>query len=127
MPNIAAICGALLFALGPIFYFLGEPGHRSPTAFIPSLFGVFILAFGLAAKTPSRTKAAMHGAVGFAFLGLLGSLMGAKKWPLILTGQTELVARPLAAWSQLLMFAICLVFVVLSVNWFIKNRRAKSN
>lgn len=124
MPNVAALCGALLFALGPLFYSLAETGHRSPTAFIPSLFGIFILAFGLAAKNPARTKAAMHGAVGFAFLGVLGSLRGLPKWPKILTGQA--VDTPLAAWSTLLMFGICLFFVLVSVNWFIKNRRAKA-
>jgi hypothetical protein len=124
MPNLAVLCGALLIALGPVFFFLGDSSHRSPTAFIPSLFGIFILAFGLAAKAPSRTKAAMHGAVGFALLGLLGSLRGLPKWPKILTGQP--VETPLAAWSTLLMFAICLFFMVSSVKWFIANRRAKA-
>ncbi len=122
MPQTAVLFGAMLFALGPIFYFLGEPGARSPTAFIASLIGVFIVAFGLAAKDPSRLKAGMHGAAAFGVLGLLGSVMSAPKWPKILTGQE--VSRPLAAWEQLLMFAICLIFVTLCVKSFSKTRRA---
>ncbi len=122
MPQTALTFGAMLFALGPIFFFLGDPGSRSPTAFIASVIGIFIFAFGLAAKTPSRLKAAMHGAAGFALLGLLGSLMGAPKWPKILTGQE--VTRPLAAWEQLLMFLICGVFLFLCVRSFSSARRA---
>ena len=125
MPNQAVIFGAILFALGPIFYFLQtSQGDSSPsaTAFIPSLFGILIAAFGLPAKTPSRRKAAMHGAATVALLGLLGSLMGARKWPALLTGQ--IVERPLAAWSQLLMFVICLVFLVLCIKSFREARRA---
>ena len=122
MPQTAVLFGAMLFVLGPIFYFLGEPGSRSPTAFIPSLIGVFILAFGLAAKNPARLKAGMHGAAAFGVLGLLGSLMGAKNWPKILTGQE--VPRPLASWEQLLMFLICLIFVFLCVKSFSSARRA---
>ena len=122
MPQIAVIFGALLFALGPIFYFLGESGARSLTAFIHSLIGIFIAVFGHIARTPSKLKAGMHGAAAFGVLGLVGSLMGAKNWPKILTGQA--VARPLAAWEQLLMFLICGVFVFLCVQSFSKARRA---
>ncbi|MBW3636510.1 MAG: hypothetical protein KY445_08610 [Armatimonadetes bacterium] len=119
MPSTAILFGALLFALGPIFFFLqmsqGD-SSPSPTAFIPSLVGIFIIAFGLAAKSPSRRKAAMHGAAGFALLGLLGSLMGARKWPALLSGGD--VDRPLATWEQLLMFLICTVFLALCVKSF---------
>lgn len=124
MPSTAVLFGALLFALGPIFYFLQiSQGDSTPsaTAFIPSLFGIFIAAFGIAAKNPARRKAAMHGAAGFGLLGLLGSLMGASKWPALLSGGE--VARPLAAWSQLLMFLICLVFLSLCAKSFATARR----
>jgi len=127
MPLNALVFGALLFALGPIFYFLGEPGHQSPTSFIPSLFGVFIAAFGLAARNPARLKASMHGAVGFALLGVFGSLRGASRWPLILTGRNaELTQSQIAAgWATLLMFVLCLLFVVMCVQSFAAARRAK--
>lgn len=122
MPQTAVLFGALLFALGPIFYFLGEPGARSPTAFIPALIGIFIAAFGLAARNPARLKAAMHGAAAFGVIGVLGSLMGAKNWPKILTGQP--VPRPLASWEQLLMFVLCALFVVMCVQSFRAARRS---
>lgn len=128
MPNTALVFGALLFALGPIFYFLGETGHQSPTSFIPSLFGILIAAFGFAARAPSRTKAAMHGAAGFALLGTIGAFMqGFARWPLLLTGRiTQLTqTQIMSGWATLLMFVLCLLFLVKCVQWFLSNRRAR--
>lgn len=127
MPRNALIFGALLFALGPIFYFLGEPGHQSPTSFIPSFFGLLIALFGLAARDPARLKASMHAAAGVALLGVLGSLRGAPTWPLILTGRiSELTQSQIASgWATLLMFVLCLLFVVMCVQSFAAARRAK--
>lgn len=125
MSGTAVLFGSLVFALGPIFYFLQiSQGDSTPsaTAFIPSLFGILIVAFGLAAKHPARRKAAMHGAAGVALLGLLGSLMAARKWPALLTGGE--VTRPLAAWENLLLFLICAVFLVLCVKSFAAARRS---
>ncbi len=126
MPRNAILIGALLFALGPIFYLLGEDGRRSLTSFIPSLFGILIAAFGLAARTPSRLKSSMHGAAGLALLGVLGSLRGAPTWPLLLTGRaSELAAsRVLSGWSTLLMFTFCLLLVTMCVQSFRAARRA---
>jgi hypothetical protein len=89
---------------------------------IPAFIGVPIFALGLVARNPLRRKDAMHGAVMFGLIGFLGSLMGARKWPALLSGQA--VERPLAAWEQLAMAIICLVFVVLCVRSFIAARRA---
>ena len=125
MPLNAVLFGALLFLLGPIFYALGESGRQSLTAFIPSLFGILIGAFGLAARNPARLKASMHGAAGFALLGVLGSLSGASRWPLLLTGRASEIApnKVLAGWSTLLMFVLCLLFVVMCVQSFRAARR----
>lgn len=125
MSGTAVLFGSLLFALGPIFYFLQiSQGDASPsaTAFIPSLFGIFIAAFGLAARHPARRKAAMHGAAGVALLGLLGSLRSARDWPALLSG--GVVERPLASWETLLMFLICAVFLFLCVKSFAAARRS---
>lgn len=126
MPRNAIIIGALLFALGPIFYALGEPGHQSLTSFIPSLFGILIAAFGMVARTPSRLKTGMHGAAGVALLGVLGSLRGAPVWPLILSGQGSSLThnKLLAGWSTLLFFTFCLLLVAMSVQSFRAARRA---
>jgi hypothetical protein len=123
MPNIAALVGLLLSLLGPIFYFLGQPGARSLTAFIPLPFGLLILGAGLAARHPARRKHAMHLAAVLSLIALLGSLMGAKNFPKLLSGQAASLPRPLATTEQFLMFVICLVFLVLCINWFISNRR----
>ncbi len=123
MPNIAALVGLLLTLLGPIFYFMGEPGSRSLTAFIPLPFGLLILGAGLAAKHPARRKHAMHLAAVLSLIALLGSLMGAKNFPKLLTGQVSQLPRPLATTEQFLMFLISFVFLILCINWFISNRR----
>lgn len=124
MSNLAVLFGALLFALGPIFYFLGEPGTRSMTALIPVPIGLLILGAGLAARHPARRKAAMHVAAAFGLLGLLGSLMGARNWGALLSGNIASLDRPLAAAEQLLMFLICGVFLILCVRSFIAARRS---
>ena len=118
----AILTGIALLALGPIFYFLGDLGHRSFTAFIPSIFGVVILLCGLVALKPTMNKMAMHAAVGFGIVGLLGGLArGLPKWGGLLNG--SLVDGRLAAISTLLMFIICLLFVFTSISRFIAMRR----
>ncbi len=118
----AIITGIALLALGPIFYFLGEPGHRSFTSFIPSFFGLIILLCGLVAQKASMRKMAMHAAVGFGIVGALGGLArGLPKWGGLLDG--SLVDGRLAAISTLLMFIICLMFVFASIGQFIAMRR----
>jgi uncharacterized membrane protein YczE len=124
MQKIAIFTGALLFILGPIFYLISPQPHF--TALIPSLFGIFIAAFGMAAMNPARRKAAMHGAAGVALLGFLGAGgMGATTWPALLSGHADQLKRPLASWSMLLMFCICLVFLFLCAKSFSEARRAK--
>ena len=124
MPFSAIITGAALFALGPIFYLLGEPGSRSFTAFIPSFFGFIILVCGIVARNPARTKMAMHAAVGFGLLGALGGLArGIPKWPALFNG--SLIEGRLAATSTLLMFVICALFVAMSAGRFIQMRKAR--
>lgn len=120
MPISAIVTGAILFALGPIFYLLGEPGHRSLTAFIPSVFGFMILACGLAAQSPARTKAAMHAAVGIALLGALGSFAR------ILPKLGTLFSEPLglAIIANLIFFVVSAIFVAMSIGRFIKMRKA---
>ena len=122
MPILAILSGAALTALGPIFYLIAAPGQRHFTAFIPSLFGIMVLACGLAAQNLARRKMAMHAAVGIALLGGLGALfMGGPQWPALLSG--NVVYRPLAATAMLVMFLICAVFVALSIGQFIRMRR----
>lgn len=118
----AIITGIALLALGPIFYQLGEPGSRSFTAFIPSLFGFIILLCGIVAQKASMNKLAMHAAVGFGIVGALGGLArGLPQWGALFSGQP--MDGRLAAISTLLMFVICAVFVATSIGRFIAMRR----
>lgn len=127
MSGRAIATGALLMALGLLFYTLaaresGAGKPPSPTAMIPAIFGLPILACGLIGRQATRRKHAMHGAATFALLGAIGGLSSRAKWPLILTGQN--VERPLAAWETLLMFLICAGFVFLCAQSFRAARRA---
>ena len=118
----AIITGIALLALGPIFYFLGEPTSRSFTAFIPSGFGFIILLCGIVAQKAAMNKMAMHAAVGFGIIGALGGLArGLPKWGALFNG--SLVDGRLAAISTLLMFVICGAFVATSIGRFIAMRR----
>ena len=122
MPSTAIATGLALLVLGPIFYLLGEPGHRSVTAFIPSFFGFIILICGLAARKPSLTKMAMHAAILFGLLGAVGGLArGIPKWPGLFNG--TLIDGRLAAISTLAMFVICTLFVGLCIGHFVRMRK----
>ncbi len=128
MPGKAAATGAVLMALGFAFYALSvshaQPGHNPVTAMIPAVIGLPILVLGLVARNPLRRKQAMHFAAVDGLIGALGGLSrGASKWPLILTGQSEKVELPLAAWETLLMFLICAAFVFACAKSFRDVRR----
>ena len=122
MPLSALASGAILFLLGPIFYLLGDPGHRSLTAFIPSVFGFLILACGLAALNAARTKMAMHAAVGIALIGALGAF--ARILPKMGDLARGQIAGQLGLIASLIMFVVCAVFVAASIGRFIQMRRA---
>lgn len=129
MQKIAIIAGVLLILLGVFLSFLGaQNGNFHFTALIPSFFGLIIALCGALAQNPARTKAAMHVVVLFALLGVVSPLgMSAKSWPAMLSGNAEGIARPLAVWGQMGMFVICAPLLFACVNWFVANRRARSN
>ena len=122
MAPIATGTGALLCILGVLFYAMGAPGHRSPTAFIPLVFGLPIAICGIMARKEQLRRHAMHAAAGLALISLLGSLMGLPKWLTLMRGGA--VPRPLASVEQLLMFVISAVFLVLCVRSFSNARRS---
>ena len=49
MARISILIGAALIVMGPVFYFIAAAESRSGTAFIPSGFGLIVLALGLVA------------------------------------------------------------------------------
>jgi len=122
MPTLAIIFGIILDAMGFAAWVAAE--HKSPTAFIPAVFGTIIFLCGLAAAfAPGLRKHLMHVAAGVSLVGTLGGLgMGLPKLGALLDGTA---ARPLASGMQIAMGAICLIFLILCVKSFIDARRAR--
>ena len=124
MRTTTIVTGVLLFLLGPIFFVLGG-ATKSFTSFIPSIFGILLIACGASATTVKSTKIAMHIAVLVAFLGILGTGRFFSKWGPLLTGGQMTESAKLSSTSGLLMFLLCGFFLVRSVLWFLGNRAAK--
>jgi hypothetical protein len=122
MPTLAIVFGILLDAMAFGAYAASEA--KSPTSFIPAVFGTTIFLCGLAsAFAPNLRKHFMHVAAGTALVGTLGGLgMGLPKLGALLDGTA---ARPLATGMQIAMGIVCLVFLALCVKSFIDARRAK--
>lgn len=120
MAIAAIVTGAVLVLLGVGFY-AGVPPH-SITALIPAFLGVLIAILGVVARNEKARRHAMHGAMLFGVIGILGSLMGVSNWLKIVQGQQ--VARPHAALEQFLMLVVCGVFLTMCINSFVKARRA---
>ncbi len=119
MPNTTIICGSLLVIIGFVGYGYGlMNGNASLTALIPSAFGFVLEILGFVAKSsePLR-KHLMHAAV---VVALLGFIMTAGRMLMKLST----FSLGAATISQLLMAAVCLVFVILAVRSFAAARRS---
>ena len=120
MARITIGVGGLLIILGLVAYFaLATGDSRSITALIPAFFGVPILLLGFVATKAALRKHAMHGAVLLGLLGMVGALMRPVK--AMIGGEFTMST---AAGVQLVMAAICLVFVILCVKSFIAARKS---
>src|SRR4051794_24272793 len=102
MAPIAIVFGALLVALGPILYFLSDPTKQSPTAFIPSGFGIALILCGVLARNEKIRMHVMHVA---ALLGLIGFAVPAFMVGRALAGGAEF--EPVKHGGQLTMAALC--------------------
>ena len=122
MPFVTIGYGVILTAVGIVGYF--ATGQVSITALIPTFLGVPVVICGVLARNERLLKHAMHGAVLFALLGLLGTLRSPAKLPALLDGTAE---RPAATIAQVLTLLSSSVFVVLSVRSFIAARRARES
>jgi len=116
-----SVLAALLLVLG-ISLYLGS-GRASVTALIPAFFGVAFAACAAVATNATRRKHAMHAAAVLALLGAIGSARGIPDALELLGGGT--VERPAAAWGQIAMMLLCIVFLVLAVRSFVAARRAR--
>ena len=122
MATNAIVIGILLIALGLGSYF--GTGMQSPTALIPSAFGLVLAGLGVMARDVAKRKMAMHIAAAVALVGYLACIPGLFKLPMILAG--EVVPRPAAAISQSIMALLTAIFVVLAVRSFRQARRARA-
>jgi hypothetical protein len=114
--------GVVLIALGVGFYY--GTGQVSHTALIPAWFGIPLLLLGVLALKDRLRKHAMHLAAVVGLFGFGGgAIMGLPKLPALLAGTAE---RPLAVVEQLLLAAVCLLFVALCVRSFIVARRNRA-
>jgi hypothetical protein len=121
MAKIAIVFGVLLAAVGIGGYFLFGGGLHS------AFFGVVLLVCGLLAlgDNPKKRMLWMHIAVTIGLLGFLvpGSMSTVALVKAHSAGTT--VARPEMVHEQLLVAALCLIFVLLCVRSFIAARRAR--
>ncbi len=119
MPHLAITFGALLTLLGVGVWLATGADHV--TSLIPAFFGVPLLLTGLAGLKAVLRMHAMHLAAGIALLGLLGSL--ARPISKLASGDGVAMGVPLV--SQLVMAALCGVFLVLCVKSFVDARRRR--
>jgi hypothetical protein len=110
--------GAALAVVGLIGYF--GTATTSPTALIPTAFGLVLVALGTVARNEKLRKHAMHGAAVIGLLGFLGSASGIVQVLSMLRG--EALERPEAAIARSVMALLCLAFVALTVKSFINAR-----
>ncbi len=121
MPKLALAVGAVLIVVGIWAYSASNPG-ASPTALIPALLGLLLVAAGaVGLRGGDARRHAMHAAAAVALLGVLGSL-------------GQLIARPaagsehadIARTAGILNLLLCGIFLALAVRSFIEARRARA-
>jgi hypothetical protein len=120
MAPIAIGFGALLTLLGPVLFFLSDPAKQSPTAFIPSGFGIGLIVCGVLARNDKFRMHAMHVA---ALLGLIGFAVPAVMVALSLGRGNAF--EPVKHGGQSAMAILCGVFVAMCVKSFIDVRKAR--
>lgn len=120
MSSLAIGFGVALTVLGPVLWFMSDPNHQSPTAFIPSAFGILLVVLGLVARNEKYRMHAMHGA---ALVGLLGFVMPLGR--VIYASTQPTFQFGLAAGGSIAMAVLCAIFVGLCVKSFIDARIAR--
>jgi hypothetical protein len=120
MAPLAIGFGVLLTLLGPVLYFLSDPAKQSPTAFIPSGFGIVLIVLGVIARNEKLRMHAMHGA---ALIGLIGFAVPAYMVSAALI--RGLPFEPVKHGGQATMAVLCLLFLGLCVKSFIDARVAR--
>jgi hypothetical protein len=145
MPRNAILFGLALVALGCLAYW-GTPvsnesepsaqtapadtatetkpaAKRSLTALIPAGFGVLLAIAGVVGLNPAQRKNAMHAAAGVAVLGfVLGGGRFVSKLPALFGGGEGVNQRAIVYTG--LLGAVCLIYVIMSVQSFVAARKS---
>jgi hypothetical protein len=128
------IFGVVLTIQGVVGYSLaaaqspeGFSGTKNMTGLIPAGFGVILIVAGVMARSESRRKHAMHGAVLVGLIGcILPAVMAVPKLPKLISeghvSRADGSDATLAVVMQIVMAVICAVFVGLCVNSFVQAR-----
>jgi amino acid transporter len=128
MAPLSIVFGMLLILVGVIGFGVSyKPDEPPPyTAFIPAAFGLVLAILGVLARKDSLRKHAMHAAALVALIGCIGAgVMGVPKFVTMLSGNQ--VQRPNAVIAQVVMAALCLVFVFLCIKSFFDARRRRAS
>jgi hypothetical protein len=112
--------GAVLIVVGVLAYAVS--GAESPTALLPAVLGVLVLALGVLAGKEQFHRHAIHAALAVSLLGFLGTVPRAL--PLLTGGDVDL---PVAAWASLATAVVTLAHVGLGVRSFVAARRARTS
>ena len=119
MAQLTIVIGLVLIVLGAIGYVATD--MVSPTALIPAVFGLVLLALGFYGRSEKSRRIAMHLAMGIALVGILGTMRGLVQLPAALSGGD--VARPAAVIAQGVMALLLIVYLGLGIRSFANARR----
>lgn len=122
MARLTAGVGVILIALGLVGYFvIAQPdgGGRSITAMIPAFFGLPLVILGVLGLNHRMRKHAMHLAALVALLGVVGALMR----PAMKAARGEAIELNAPLIMQIIMAAVCLLYLIKSVGSFMAARR----
>lgn len=119
MARVTQAVGLVLVIVGVGAYVASEAA--SPTALLPAVLGLILLALGILATREALRRNAVHGALAVALLGLLGTLPRLGGLPALLANNAE---RPLAVLASTVTAIVLAVYVALGVRSFVAARRS---
>lgn len=124
MAKLTILFGVVLIVLG-VWGFVAT-GSVHYTALIPTWFGLALAVSGALARTEDakRRMLWMHVAVTVGLLGFIGA--GSRAIVELVKAHGAPLAQPIAVEDQIVMAAICLVYVLLCVRSFIAVRRTRN-
>jgi hypothetical protein len=124
MHHVTVAVGVVLSAIGLFGYFNSASEHPSPTALIPTGFGVVLIVLGIVAHRASARMHAMHAAAAIALVGFL--LAGGRGFMKLGQAASDDLALSRPVRLTLLMALVCLVYVGLCVWSFVAARRRRA-